>query len=95
MTFFCFSEQDNTSRVGSPSHFVNSSEDMDEEPLMEDEDELIVLDSEHVCSPFNISENTEYSFHYRRNLKSNSEQLKFRDVWWLYILENKKKTKTF
>ncbi|XP_051939365.1 coiled-coil domain-containing protein 40-like [Hippocampus zosterae] len=38
-------EQDNTSRVGSPSHFVNSSED--EDPLMEDEDELIVLDSEH------------------------------------------------
>ncbi|XP_049576075.1 coiled-coil domain-containing protein 40 isoform X2 [Syngnathus scovelli] len=41
-------EQDNTSQVGSPTHFAKSSEDMkEEEPMMEDEDELIVLDAEH------------------------------------------------
>ncbi|KAM9819292.1 coiled-coil domain-containing protein 40-like isoform 1-T1 [Syngnathus typhle] len=41
-------ELDNTSQVGSATHFAKSSEDMkEEEPLMEDEDELIVLDAEH------------------------------------------------
>ncbi|XP_077425880.1 coiled-coil domain-containing protein 40-like isoform X2 [Vanacampus margaritifer] len=41
-------KQDNISQVGSPSHFPNSSEDMEEEPPEEEEEhELIVLDAEH------------------------------------------------
>ncbi|XP_061626066.1 coiled-coil domain-containing protein 40-like isoform X4 [Phyllopteryx taeniolatus] len=40
-------EQGNTSQAGSPTHFANSSDMEEEEPLNEDEEELIVLDAEH------------------------------------------------